>query len=55
MLGIVNEFGHLADNYGWIHDDFALLDITVWLAQVSFIPLYGGEVSPDRELLARFG
>lgn len=55
VLGTMNEFAHLADNYRWIHDDFELADIALWLAQVPCRPLFAGEGTPDRELRARLG
>jgi hypothetical protein len=55
VLGTMNEFTHLADNYRWMHDDIELIDLSLWLAQVPCRPLFGGEGSPDRELRARLG
>jgi hypothetical protein len=53
VLGVMNEFSHLADNYRWRHDWIDLVDLSLWLSEVPCRPLYGGEGSPDRELLAR--
>jgi hypothetical protein len=55
VLGTMNEFSHLADNYRWLHDVIELIDLSLWLAQVVCGPLRGGEGSPDRELRAVLG
>lgn len=55
VLGTMNEFAHLADNYRWMHDDFDLVDVALWLAKVPCRPLFAGQGSPDRELRARLG
>jgi Domain of unknown function (DUF6933) len=52
VVGIMNEFGQLAEIYR--HDNSAqnLLDLAVRLATTPCGPLYGRNVSPDRELAA---
>jgi hypothetical protein len=55
ILGVMNEFSHLADNYRWRQDPVDLVDLSLWLSQVPCGPLFGGEVSPDRELSAVLG
>jgi hypothetical protein len=52
VLGIMNEFSHLADNYRWSHEEIDLVDLALWLSQVPCRPLFGGEGSPDRQLRA---
>jgi hypothetical protein len=52
LLGTMNEFAHLADNYRWRHDTIDLVDLSLWLAEVPVRPLFDGEGSPDRELRA---
>ena len=39
VLGVMNEFGHLAYNYRWRHDDIDLLSLSLWLAQIPCSPL----------------
>jgi hypothetical protein len=53
VLGTMNEFGHLADNYRWMHDYIDLVDLAVWLSQVPCRPLFSGEGTPGDELRAR--
>ena len=53
VLGAMNEFGHLADNYRWLHDEIDLVDLAVWLSQVPCRPLFSGEGTPRDELRAR--
>jgi hypothetical protein len=51
VVGIMNEFAHLGGIYRsrGTHD---LLTISLRLAQTPCGPLYGGQVSPDREVAA---
>lgn len=53
VLGTMNEFGHLADNYRRRHDEIDLVDLAVWLSQVPCRPLFAGEGTPRDELRAR--
>jgi hypothetical protein len=46
VLGVMNEFCHLADNYRWRHDVIELNDVSLWLSQVVFRPLFGSEAAP---------
>jgi hypothetical protein len=52
VVGVLNEFVHLAD---WRRDEINDPD-TTWLsltlAQTPCSPLYGRHISPDRELAA---
>jgi len=34
VLGIMNEFSHLADAYRWRHDLIDLVELSLWLSQV---------------------
>jgi hypothetical protein len=52
VLGTMNEYSHLADNYRWRHDEIELVDLSLWLAEVVCRPLCKSEGSPDRELRA---
>lgn len=51
VVGVMNEFGHLADAYRDT-DQPCLLDLSVRLASTPCGPLYQRHVSPDRELAA---
>ena len=53
VLGIMNEFGHLAENYRWRHENIELLDLALWLSEVPCRPLFSGEGTPRDELRAR--
>jgi hypothetical protein len=55
VLGVMNEFVHLADQYRTGRGSLDLLDLSLWLSQVPCSPLYGSHVSPDRALLAALG
>lgn len=55
VLGVMNEFAHLADNYRWQNEVIDLNELSLWLANVPCGPLYGSYGSPDlalRSLLA---
>jgi len=55
VLGVMNEFSHLADNYRRRDDLIDLVDLSLWLAQVPCSPLFGSTGSPGRELRALLG
>ncbi len=48
VVGIINEFSHLADV--WYQDESDLLALAVRLAATPCSPLYKRHISPDREL-----
>ena len=50
VLGVMNEFKHLADHQLRHGDDIELMELARWLAQVPCGPLFKSHVSPDREL-----
>jgi len=52
VLGTMNEFSHLADNYRWMHDDIELVELSLWLAQVPCRPLFTSEGTPEDKLRA---
>lgn len=52
VLGVMNEFKHMADDQLRHSDDIELMELALWLAQVPCGPLYKSHVSPDRELRA---
>lgn len=52
VLGVMNEFKHMADGYLRRGDDVELTELALWLAQTPCGPLYKSHVSPDRELRA---
>jgi len=52
VLGVMNEFAHMAEHYRSERGTIDLVDLSMWLAQVPCSPLYGSHVSPDRALLA---
>ena len=52
VLGVMNEFKLMADNYLRQADDVELQELALWLAQTPCGPLYTRQVSPDRELRA---
>ncbi|MFZ6005375.1 MAG: DUF6933 domain-containing protein [Actinomycetota bacterium] len=52
LLGVMNEFKHLADDQLRHVDDIELIELALWLAQVPCGPLFKSHVSPDRELRA---
>ena len=52
VVGIMNEFTHLAEAYRDHHPGQDLLDLAVRLARTPCGPLYTKNVSPDRELAA---
>ena len=51
VLGIMNEFRFLANESRRRHD-FDPTGLALWLAQTPCSPLYGRNISPDRELRA---
>lgn len=53
VIGIMNEFARLGLIYRKSDSEADLLDLTVRLASTPCSPLYGGSVSPDRELAAK--
>jgi len=52
VVGVMNEFGRLADDCRHANDDVDLAELTRWLSQVPCSPLYDTHVSPDRALRA---
>lgn len=52
VVGIMNEFTHLAGAYRDHHPGKDLLDLAMWLATTPCGPLYAKNISPDRELAA---
>lgn len=52
VLGVMNEFKHMADDQLRHVDDVELMELALWLAQVPCGPLVKRHVSPDRELRA---
>lgn len=55
ILGVMNDFAHLAEHHRRQHDDVDLLDLSLWLASVPCSPLYKNHVSPDRALQVLLG
>ena len=52
VVGIMNEFSHLADVYRHTDPDLSLIQMARRLAATPCSPLYRRHVSPDRELQA---
>ena len=52
VLGVMNEFVHLADNCRWIEKSVDLVELSLWLAQTPCGPLYDTHISPDRAFQA---
>ena len=52
VLGVMNEFAHLADNYRERNDPLDFVELSLWLAQVPCSPLHSGQGFPDLELKA---
>jgi hypothetical protein len=52
VLGVMNEFKHMADQELLLSDDIELMELALWLAKTPCGPLYKSHVSPDRELRA---
>lgn len=52
VVGIMNEFTYLATTYRDNNPDQSPLDLSLRLAGTPCSPLYGKNVSPDRELAA---
>ena len=55
VLGVMNEFAHMADAYRSQHEVIDLVGLSLWLAHVPCSPLYKSHITPDRALLARLG
>lgn len=55
VLGVMNEFAHLANHYRHEHETLDLTELSLWLAQVPCGPLDGSHGSPDRALRALLG
>ena len=55
VLGVMNEFAHLADNYRERREIIDLVELSLWLAQVPCSPLHSGHGFPDLELKALLG
>lgn len=53
VVGIMNEFTRLAGHHRHRHPEMGVLDLAMQLAKALCSPLYGGNVSPDRELAAQ--
>lgn len=52
VLGVMNEFKHMADHYLYTAHDVELQELAAWLAQTPCGPLYKTHVSPDAALRA---
>jgi len=52
VLGVMNEFAYLGRHYRLSNDVHNLVALSLRLAQTPCGPLYGRNVSPDRELAA---
>jgi Domain of unknown function (DUF6933) len=52
VLGTMNEFSHMADNYRWRNDVIDLVELSLWLAQVPCRPLFSSQGTPEDELRA---
>jgi hypothetical protein len=52
VLGVMNEFKHMAEHYRYTVDDIDLQDLAAWLAQTPCGPLFMTHVSPDAALRA---
>jgi hypothetical protein len=52
VLGVMNEFAYLADNYRWLNEVIDLNELSLWLANVPCGPLYGSYGTPDQALRA---
>jgi hypothetical protein len=52
VLGVMNEFKHMADHFLHTADDVELQGLAAWLAQTPCGPLYETHVSPDAALWA---
>jgi len=55
VLGVMNEFAHMAEQHRAERGTLDLLEVSLWLAQMPCSPLYGSHVSPDRALVAMLG
>ncbi len=55
VVGIMTEFTHLAEVYREADPRPSLLDLSARLATTPCSPLYGRNISPDRELAALLG
>jgi hypothetical protein len=52
VVGIMNEFGQLAEHHRAAGREVVLHDLAVWLARTPCSPLYATHTSPDRALRA---
>lgn len=52
MLGVMNGYAQMADQYRWTEDKVDLIELSCWLAETSCGPLFETHVSPDRALQA---
>jgi hypothetical protein len=53
VLGTMNEFGHMADNHRWLHDQPDLIELAVWLAHTPCgVSSPQGVLWPDEALRA---
>lgn len=52
VLGTMNEFTYLAEDFRRLNEAVDLLELSLWLAQVPCSPLFKSHGSPDRELRA---
>jgi hypothetical protein len=55
VVGVMVEFTRLAEAYREGRPNPDLLDLALWLATTPCSPLYGRNISPDRELAAVLG
>ena len=51
VLGTMNEFAHMADNYRWLHDEVDVVDLAAWLAHTPCgVSSPGSVLWPDEAL-----
>jgi len=55
ILGVMNDFAHLAEHHRLQHHEVDLVDLSLRLARVPCSPLYKSHISPDRALQALLG
>ncbi|MGO9560518.1 MAG: DUF6933 domain-containing protein, partial [Acidimicrobiales bacterium] len=52
VLGTMNEFSHMADEYRWRDDEIDLIELSLWLARVPCRPLFKTYGVPEDALRA---
>ena len=57
VLGTMNDFAHMADNYRWLHDEVDLVDLAAWLAHTpcGTSSCSGNVLWPDEALRSLLG